>query len=235
MQEAAYTLHTYDHCPFCNRVEYLMANAGIPYERVLYGYGAGAKPEKCEGHGYGEGPVPLTGQKMLPVLEGPGVPAAPGAQGMPESMEIVAFLIGRHRLVVPCASGRTDVKKFTTDLEAFKASLVEARMVRMPLKDWADPRDIAYRRWKKKLPIPLPPLEPQPELCEQVSEKLAELPALLRGENCLNTWGFSIDDVLLLPLLRAFSCVKGVKFPPEVLAYLRLGSTQMADYTRHAC
>ena len=47
--------------------------------------GAGAKPDKCDGHGYGEGPVHLTGKKMLPVLEGPGVPCAPAATGMPES------------------------------------------------------------------------------------------------------------------------------------------------------
>ena len=45
--------------------------------------GAGAKPEKCGGHGYGEGPVPLTGHKMLPVLEGAGVPCAPGAFAPP--------------------------------------------------------------------------------------------------------------------------------------------------------
>ena len=34
--------------------------------------------EKCDGHGYGEGPLHLTGKKMLPVLEGPGVPVAEG-------------------------------------------------------------------------------------------------------------------------------------------------------------
>ena len=37
---AVYVLYVYDHCPFCNRVEYLLANAGIPYKRVLFGYGA---------------------------------------------------------------------------------------------------------------------------------------------------------------------------------------------------
>ena len=148
----AYVLHVYDHCPFCNRVEWLMQHYNIPYQRVTYGYGAGAKPEKCDGHGYGEGPVPLTGAKMLPVLEGPGVPCAPGARGMPESMEICAFLIGAHRLVVPCESGRADIKKCTAALTDLKPALVEHRMVRMPIDDWASPQDVAYRRWKKKLP-----------------------------------------------------------------------------------
>ena len=128
-----YVLHVYDHCPFCNRVEWLMQRHGLAYRRVLYGYGAGAKPEKCEGHGYGEGPIHLTGQKMLPVLEGPGVPCAAGHTGLPESMEICAFLIGRHRLVVPCDSGRSDLKRFTAELTALKPALCEHRMVRMPM------------------------------------------------------------------------------------------------------
>jgi len=95
-----YVLHVYDHCPFCNRVEWLMQQNGLAYKRVLYGYGAGAKPEMAaEGFGYeasgAKDPKRLTGQKMLPVLEGPGVPCAPGQLGLPESMEICAFLIGR--------------------------------------------------------------------------------------------------------------------------------------------
>ena len=44
--------------------------------------------------------------------------------------------------------------------------------------------------WKKKLsPLEPPPVEPQPELLEQLNAKLAEAPALLRGPNCLNEWG----------------------------------------------
>ena len=47
-----YVLHVYDHCPFCNRVEWLMQRHGLPYRREVYGYGAGARPEKCDGHGH---------------------------------------------------------------------------------------------------------------------------------------------------------------------------------------
>lgn len=218
--------------PVC--AQYLMQRFDIPYRRVLYGYGAGAKPEKCDGHGYGVGPLPLTGAKMLPVLEGPGVPCKPGALGMPESMEICAFLIGHHGLVVPCESGRADVKAFTKELTDLKPGLTEERMVRMPILDWADPRDVAYRRWKKKLPVELPPLEPRPELVAQVNSKLAELPAMLQGDGCLNSWGYSVDDVVLLPLLRVFTCVKGVELPPAVESYLFSGDKQMVDYRPHA-
>ena len=52
-------------------------------------------------------------------------------KGLPESMEICAFLIGRHKLVVPCESGRDDLKRFTQELTELKPALVEHRMVRV--------------------------------------------------------------------------------------------------------
>lgn len=235
--QSKYVLHVYDHCPFCNRVEWLLQHYGISYERVVYRYGAGGDPEK---HGYdqGKGPVPLTGKKMLPVLEGPGVPCAPDASGMPESMEICSFLIAHHQLVAPCDSGRDDVKKLTAELTALKPALVEDRLVQMPIEDWADARDVAYRRYKKSLPIVVPPITAQPELVAQLNAKLAEVPALLKGNHkgspCLNAWGWGMDDVLLLPLLRAFTCVKGAAFPTAVDAYLNIEATQMSDYRKHA-
>ena len=157
---------------------------------------------------------------------------------MPESMEICSFLIAQHGLVAPCDSGRDDVKKLTAELTAFKPSLVEDRVVKMPIEDWADPRDVAYRRYKKKLPIEVPPPTEQPELIAALNAKLAEVPALLKGNDkglpCLNAWGWGMDDVLFLPLLRAFTCVKGVVFPPVVDAYLNMEATQMSDYRKHA-
>lgn len=162
------------------------------------------------------------------------MPCAAGAKGMPESMEICAYLIGEHKLVVPCESGREDVKAFTAELTALKPELTEHRMVRMPILDWADPRDVRYRRFKKKLPLELPPVVHQPELLAKLNAKLAELPALLRGGSSLNEWGWGMDDVVLLPLLRVFTCVKGVKLPPEAQAYLYAGESQMMDYGPHA-
>ena len=91
-----------------------------------------------------------------------------------------------------------------------------------------------YRRWKKKLPLDPPPLQPQADECAKASALLAELPALLRGPGCLNAWGYGMDDVVLQPLLRGFTCVKGVNFPPDVTAYLAIEATQMIDYSRHA-
>ena len=69
----------------------------------------------------------------------------------------------------------------------------------------------------------------QPELLAELSAKLSELPALLKGGTCLNSWGWGVDDVVLLPLLRAFTCVKGALFPSAVEAYLGIEQTQSPE------
>ena len=43
-----YTFHCYDHCPFGNRVAFLMDHFGIKYQKVVYGYGSGAIPQDCD-------------------------------------------------------------------------------------------------------------------------------------------------------------------------------------------
>jgi glutaredoxin 2 len=82
--------------------------------------------------------------------------------------------------------------------------------------------------------LQLEPVEPQPEQLEKLNAILAELPALLRGRGCLNEWGWGMDDVVLLPLLRAFTVVRGTVFPRVIEAYLGVEATQMTDYRAHA-
>mmetsp|Transcript_11604 Transcript_11604/g.32698 ORF Transcript_11604/g.32698 Transcript_11604/m.32698 type:complete len:314 (-) Transcript_11604:59-1000(-) len=237
----AYTLHTYDHCPFCNRVEILLGRHGIPYDRVLYGYGEGAVPEACGGTGYNPqgGPVALTGKKMLPVLEGPDVPAPEGARGMPESLEICSYLIAKHGLVVPCDSGRGDLAAFRAELREIAGQLIKPREIKMPVKDWADARDAAYAKWKytTKAGFDYEAAEAAtPELLTRVNEKLKELVPMIRGADSMNVWGWGVDDVVLLPDLRRLTCVKGVVFPEVVAAYMdaSLKKTMLYDYSADA-
>jgi glutaredoxin 2 len=66
------------------------------------------------------------------------------------------------------------------------------------------------------------------EYAPAISSLLTQLEPLLRGTAwqgapCLNAWGASMDDVLLLPILRNLSCVKAVEWPPRVQAYVEQG------------
>lgn len=239
--DVEYTFHCYDHCPFGNRVAFLMDHFGIKYKKVVYGYGSGAIPEDCEGEGYNGdlNPRNLTGKKQLPVLEGPGVPTQPGAVGMPESLEICSFLIGRHGLVVPCATGRPDLQAVIDYLLDKKVMnpLTLTRLTKMPVPDWADPKDVSYHFWKHKKKGDLLEFATPQEDAEAIAAlnaKLAELPTLMKGEGCLNKWGWGMDDVLLLAWLRRLTCIKGVEFPELIVAYMSGVGKQVVDYTKHA-
>ena len=233
---AKYTLHFYDHCPFGHRVHILLHRFGIAYDKVIYGYGDGARPDECEGHGYGEGPCLLTGKKQLPVLQGEDVPCATGMKGLPESLEICSFLIAKHGIAVSCATGRADVSKFIADLRSCSDLLCVPRNPKMPVKDWADPRDAQYYFWKKRSHGQVPQSEAaEAELKQQVNVKLRELPAMLRGKDCLNAWGWGMDDVITLPWLRRLTMIQGIEYPPDVASYMAATTDELADYSKHAC
>ena len=81
------TLHLYDHCPYCVRVQLALGWKGIPHETKLYGYGAKSFSKvQCvvvpmlhganvvgdtlgDSKGKYYGGRTLTGHKALPVLE----------------------------------------------------------------------------------------------------------------------------------------------------------------------
>ena len=54
---------------------------------------------------------------------------------------------------------------------------------------------------------------------------------------CLNEWGLSMDDVLVLAGLRSLTCVSGVEFPPTVSAYVeaRCAKAGVDLFTDRAC
>ena len=52
------TLHVYDHCPFCIRVDLFLGWNSIKYDRVIYGYGDVEGPVRMHPHA----------KKQLPVL-----------------------------------------------------------------------------------------------------------------------------------------------------------------------
>lgn len=240
------TLHLYDHCPFCVKAELALGWLGIPYKRRVYGYGQGADPDTCDGTGYGpsEGPVVLTGRKMLPVLEGADVPAPVGMRGLPESMEICSYASTRGVGSIAPATGRADVSGWVAHFRPVGKQLTRPRIVKMPVQDWKNPRDAAYARWKhSKGGFDYSAAEAATsELQGEMAGILRELVPMLRGKTadgipCLNAWGFSMDDIEVLPLLRNLTCVADLDWPTEVRAYVELACAKagVALYTAHAC
>ena len=122
-----------------------MGWAGVKFSSKWYGYGDGADPAKCDGFGYNPtdgGTIPIMGKKMCPVLTGTGVPLLEGKLGMGESMEICSYgaTVG-DRIVAP-ATGRSEISKWLESVGPTRKALERVRLIRMPIPDFGDPRDI---------------------------------------------------------------------------------------------
>lgn len=166
---------------------------------------------------------------VVVVLEAPSLDDAP-ALAPPASPPLVRSYIAAcapNGGIAP-ATGRSDVDKWRANAKETFTLLARPRISRMPVADWADPRDGGYAEWKYRTKFNFDYEAARArtaELLPKASALLAELEPLLRGTDsdgapCLNAWGFTMDDILLLPDLRQLSCVQGVEWPPRVRAYL---------------
>jgi len=227
-------LHIYDHCPFCIRVELVLGWKGIPYERVVYGYGD-TIGDKDKGTYYGG--VTLTGKKQLPVLEVKGKPF------MPESGDIISYLEslqGPGKVLLPPLSGRKDLKDFFESKGKFKQTAQiltrPAKIKMVHLKDWARSEDIEYAKAKyTQQGFDYNAAEAAKEeniatmngLLEQLNDMVYSTEALGEGP-CSLTW----DDVVYLPQLRTVSMVQGLAWPNKLRSYVEntLNKGNVASY-----
>eukprot|EP00747_Dinoflagellata_sp_TGD_P209138 gnl/TRDRNA2_/TRDRNA2_82559_c0_seq2.p1 gnl/TRDRNA2_/TRDRNA2_82559_c0~~gnl/TRDRNA2_/TRDRNA2_82559_c0_seq2.p1 ORF type:complete len:236 (+),score=34.76 gnl/TRDRNA2_/TRDRNA2_82559_c0_seq2:89-796(+) len=232
---------------FCSRARLVLGWLKVPYEKQVYGYGQGADPAKNEGFGYDpdEGPTKLTGKKSLPVLEGDGVPAPAGMKGLPESKDICSYVttIATSSRQLAAASGREEIAEWFARCRSVGSQLHRVRIVKVPLPDFADPRDIAYSKYShtKSGFSYENSLAATPRLLEEISAIMQEFEPMLRGTTeegtpCLNEEGFSMDDVNVLSYMRNLTCVKGIQYPAKVLEYVERTCTLagMETYTAYA-
>ena len=136
------TLHAYEHCHFTSRTRLVLGWSEVPFALKFYGYGDGADPEKCGGHGYNPesgGTIPLMGKKMCPVLTGSSVPTLDGKKGMGESMEIISYGVSisssSSRRVAP-ATGRSDISSWLDRISPIRKALERVRLIKMPIPDF---------------------------------------------------------------------------------------------------
>lgn len=224
-------LHVYDSCPECTKARIVLGRLGMPFQCVFYGFGEGADPALCGGTGYSpaEGPVPLVGQKSLPVLSGSGVPCLEGMNGLLGATEICSFGSGvakGGRLAL--ATEREDIAAWLERATAVITPLVRARLPSLAIADFADARDVEHAAWLfAEQGFDSASAEAEtPRLLAELSTLLEDLAAMLRGSDerdgspRLNTWAWGMDDAIVLSILRNLTCIKGVTWPPEVLYYL---------------
>jgi len=200
-----FVLHCYDHCPFCVRVELAFAFLGVPYTRIVYGYGDM------------EGPKSLTGKKQLPVLEYIGNYTL-------ESLDIIDQVEkNTPDRSIPPKTNRKDIDKWLKDTKAIRDDLTRPRKIKVPVKDWADARDVNYARdkYEKRNFNYRDAEERSDELIAKMNRFLDSFnEKILYDEQSVNELGFGMDDIIVLPDLRTLTCVKGLRWPKKLRKYL---------------
>ena len=171
------------------------------------------------------------GKKMCPVLTGTGVPLIEGNLGMGESLEICSYGAAVGTRMVAPATGRSDISKWLENAGPTRKALERVRLIRMPIPDFGDPKDIEYAKWTHtRQGFDYRQAEDDTEkLLADMSVHFDALELLLRGADkdsgmpTLNAWGLSIDDALVIPILRSLTCVKQLEMPNLIKKYVEVG------------
>mgnify|MGYP000963740899 FL=1 len=199
-------LYIYDHCPFCMRARMIFGLRNVPVEEIVLLNDDEATP------------IRLIGAKQVPILQ------KPDGSHMGESLDIVRYvdeLAGQARLDETI---RPAVQAWFDQVNKFYNHLVMPREVRLepPLPEFATAEAIAYFVQKKEQNIGSfeQNLAETHTYLERIHLALPELAALLGGQPYLNGSAPGMEDIIIFPVLRNLTLVKGIVFSAKLQAYI---------------
>ena len=199
-------LYLYDHCPFCVRARMIFGLRNVPVEEIILLNDDEATP------------IGLIGAKQVPILQ------KPDGSHMGESLDIVRYVdefAGQARLDETI---RPAVQAWFDQASQPCNHLVMPRDVRLepPLPEFATAEAIAYFVQKKEQNIGSfeQNLAETHTYLERIHLALPELAALLGGQPYLNGSAPGMEDIIIFPVLRNLTLVKGIVFPAKLQAYI---------------
>ena len=199
-------LYIYDHCPFCVRARMIFGLRNVPVEEIILLNNDEATP------------IGLIGAKQVPILQ------KPDGSHMGESLDIVRYVdefAGQARLDETI---RPAVQAWFDQASQPCNHLVMPRDVRLepPLPEFATAEAIAYFVQKKEQNIGSfeQNLAETHTYLERIHLALPELAALLGGQPYLNGSAPGMEDIIIFPVLRNLTLVKGIAFPAKLQAYI---------------
>lgn len=203
-------LYVYDHCPFCTRARMAAALRGVATELVYL-------PNDDE-----ETPIRLIGAKQLPILQ------KEDGSHMGESLDIVRYLDRQSSLQSSEALDEAVRPEIQAWVEAFGDwgnRLIMPRDVQLDLPEFAAESSVAYFKAKKEAWLEASfeqLLQETPRYLAQAQEALRVLDGLIApNAGYANGTHLSMEDILVFPLLRNLSMVKGAAYPDNVAHYVR--------------
>lgn len=196
-------LYVYDHCPYCVRAKMIFGLKNIPVEITVI-----ANDDE-------DTPVSLVGKKVVPIL------VKKDGTAMPESLDIVRYVDANYGEKIISEIIRPEIEAWAAKLSKIYSHLLLPRFVKLGLAEFEKQSAIDYFVQKKTEFIGdfAENLAQSEQYIQAVQPLLTELADLIKSENALNG-ELSLEDIIVFPMLRNLTCVKGVEFPKTVLDYL---------------
>lgn len=199
-------LYVYDHCPFCTRARMAAALRGVATELVYL-------PNDDE-----DTPIRLIGAKQLPILQ------KEDGSHMGESLDIVRYFYRQDSSALDEAV-RPEIQAWVDAFGDWGNRLIMPRDVQLGLPEFAAESSVAYFKAKKEAWLEASfeqLLQETPRYLAQAQEALHALNGLIApNADYANGMHLSMEDILVFPLLRNLSMVKGVAYPDNVAHYVR--------------
>ncbi|TCP91245.1 glutaredoxin 2 [Cricetibacter osteomyelitidis] len=199
-------LYVYDHCPFCVRARMIFGLKNVPVEELAI-----LNDDEVT-------PIGLVGKKMVPIL------VKEDGTAMPESLDIVKYIdenyAGDKTQNWLSSDIRPEIENWLKTVSEYTGKLVGPRYVKINLPEFATQSAIDYFVYKKQQSYGnfAENLENTASYLAHLHKDLETLEPLIQGEYAAGHP--SLEDIILFPVLRNFTCVKGVHFPTKVAQYV---------------
>lgn len=195
-------LYIYEHCPFCVRARMIFGLRGAAVQQIFLQNDDEATP------------IRMIGAKQLPIL------GKDDGTFMGESLDIVRHIdetAGKGRLK---EAVRPEIQAWLDKVGAYANKLIQPRDVLAGFPEFATPSAVAYftERKQKLIGDFAENLEATGRYLAQLDADLAELETLIAAPVSAEAVG--MEDILLFPLLRNLTIVRGLVLPPKTAAYV---------------
>lgn len=197
-------LFTYDHCPYCVRVRFVLGVKGVSYHHEVL-----LNDDE-------ETPIRMIGVKMAPILE------KKDGSYMGESLDIIGYVEKQSGVATfrPIGDG-SRFEGWRASIGQTMNALLFPRWVQAPLKEFATGSSRTYFIRKKSESIGdfQAALGETPSLKERMEAALIELDTFIQSPEGV-CGPLSLEDVDVFSWLRGLTLVKDLLYPGKVRAYI---------------
>lgn len=195
-------LYVYDHCPYCVRARMIFGLKNLPVENITL-----LNDDEST-------PVGLVGKKVVPIL------IKENGEAMPESLDIVNYVDETYGEKLLSDEVRPEISDWMKKVSGYYNHLLLPRFIRLGLDEYKTQSAVDY--FVKKKTEGIGDFDENfantAQYIAQLSLDLVALDKLIISPNAANGT-LSLEDIMLFPMLRNLTCVKGLAFPSNVAKY----------------